>query len=152
MKKKLILILITTAIAAFIFSNSAMSADTSSEESEFVLNVMKFAARLFSADLDLTQKIVRKLAHFTEFAVFGFFLSWTIREFAGSFKGEIFKILFILLCTPVIDETIQYFPVGRSAEVRDVLIDFCGAVTGFLIVASIFVILEARRTAKNKNN
>lgn len=47
---------------------------------------------------------------------------------------NLFFILFFLLAVPVCDETLQYLSPGRSPEVKDVLLDFSGALCGFLLV------------------
>ena len=149
--KKRILLIITIALTALIFIHSSMNASSSSEESGFVLIFFERLAELIGKPGLFTDHIVRKLAHFTEYFVLGFFLSWTVREYAGQFKGRIFQILFFLLSIPVFDETIQYFPAGRSAEVKDVLLDFSGAVTGFLFLAAVFAIVtKAKKRSKTK--
>lgn len=140
--------MITILIVMFIFINSAMSADDSSTESGFILTLAESIASFLHMPDVLTETIIRKLAHFTEFAALGLFLSLTVREFCGTFKGQIFKILFFLLAVPVTDETIQYFPTGRSAEVRDVLIDFSGAATGLIAALVICIIIERRKAKK----
>ena len=146
--KKTILLVITIMTAMFIFLNSAMSADDSSAESDFILMITENIASFLHIHDILSETIIRKLAHFTEFAVLGLFLSLTVREFCGTFKGQIFKILFLLLAAPVADETIQYFPVGRSAEVKDVLIDFFGAVTGLIVAAVICIVIEKQKAKR----
>lgn len=57
--------------------------------------------------------------------------------------------LFVSLAAGVTDETIQLWSSGRSSEVRDVLIDFFGAVSG-IIICILFVILYNRITCKEK--
>ena len=149
--KKRILLAVTIAITAVIFIHSSMDAAASSEESGFILRLFERFAQLIGRPGLFTDHIIRKLAHFTEFAVFGFFLSWTVREYAGGFKGQIFKVLFFLLSVPVTDETIQYFSLGRSAEVKDVLLDFSGAVFGFLVIAALSALagkIAAKRGGK----
>jgi VanZ family protein len=49
---------------------------------------------------------------------------------------------FVCLATAVIDEFIQYFSPGRSAEVRDVLLDFSGAFLGVLMVMLIISLIK----------
>ncbi len=60
-----ILICLTVAWLVFIFSNSLKSASDSTEDSNFVLGIL---SKLFPA---ITETVVRKLAHFSEFAVLG---------------------------------------------------------------------------------
>ncbi|MEG2428883.1 MAG: VanZ family protein, partial [Oscillospiraceae bacterium] len=55
------------------------------------------------------------------------------RKFSYSFG----TILFIITIIPVCDEFIQTFVVGRSGQVSDVVLDFCGAFVGFISVAAL---------------
>ena len=76
--------------------------------------------------------MLRKLAHFGEFALLGL-------ELAGLFflnRGRSFKSVCLsalcALAAASADETIQLFS-GRAAMLKDVLLDFSGALTGILI-------------------
>lgn len=149
--KKWILAVLTVLVVSFIFIRSSMSAVESSGESSSVLQLFERLTSFFHIPLLFDDYSIRKLAHFTEFAVFGVMMSWTVREFSENFKGQIFKILFFLLAVPVTDETIQYFPAGRSAEVRDVLIDFGGALTGFLILAMCYIFIAEKKAKKKQS-
>lgn len=128
-----ILLAVTVVIVAAIFTHSLMPAEASAEESGSLVELAARLAAFFHLPMLLDDHIIRKMAHFIEFAVYGFFLAWTVRERDGSIRGNIYKILFLLLLIPLCDETLQYFSPGRSAEVRDILLDFSGAVTGALI-------------------
>ena len=150
--KKRILLTVTVVLTAAIFIHSAMPADMSSDESGFILRLFEKLAEIFHAPSVFNEYTIRKFAHFTEFGVFGFFLSWTVREYCGGFKGQIFKVLFFLLSTPVADETIQYFSEGRSSQVKDVLLDFSGAVTGFAAIALIAAVIQRIHKKREKSN
>ncbi len=139
--KKRILLIITILIAAFIFIHSSIPAVDSTVESDAAFGVLDRLTALLNLPNLFNAITIRKLAHFAEFAVFGFFLSATVRSYGGSFTRELFKILFFLLAVPVTDETIQFFPEGRSAQVSDVLLDFSGAVFGFLCLALLWAIV-----------
>jgi VanZ family protein len=83
--------------------------------------------------------ILRKIAHIAEYFIFTFLL---YRAFKGSFSMNIFQ-LFIYPATlsffyAVSDEFHQSFVPGRSASIRDVLIDTIG-IFGFYIVIKIFI-------------
>ncbi len=144
MKKK-ILLTVTIIITLAIFIHSSMNAVDSSEESGALLQFINSIASSLHIQNILNEHSIRKLAHFTEFSILGIFLSWTVFEYCKQLKTKIFMILFFLLAVPVTDETIQYFPIGRSAEVKDVLLDFSGAVTGFLIASAIIFIIQKKR-------
>ena len=146
--KKRILLVTTLTLTALIFIHSSMNAAESSDESGFVLLLFDRLGALWGKPGLFTEVFVRKLAHFTEFSVYGFFLSWTVCEYKGTLKGHIFQILFFLLCVPVTDETIQYFPVGRSAEVKDILLDFSGALFGFIVLAAVAAVSSHAKKKK----
>lgn len=89
--------------------------------------------------LDSFHGIVRKTAHFLEFALLGCLsaiLVWLIRTYLDlSLRGLLTAgapSLFCLL-TAIADETYQIFT-NRGASVKDVCIDFCGAVSGVLFL------------------
>jgi len=94
-----------------VFSQSAMPAPVSQAESGglFYLLVQIFPF--------LTEHLLRKLAHFAEFAILGILLG-------KSLKGpNAWMLLSGLLCA-LCDETIQLFVMGRSSHVGDVWVDF----------------------------
>ena len=78
------------------------------------------------------EDLVRKLAHFSEFACLGLLL-------AGSFllhgQQGIHRFTMPLLCgllAACLDETIQVFSPGRASRLLDVWIDTAGAAAGIL--------------------
>ena len=148
MLKKLFLI-ITILITAVIFIHSSIPAVESTVQSDAAFNMLDNVTTVLHLPNLFTEISIRKLAHFTEFAVYGFFLSATVKSCCGSLKKDIFKILFFLLSVPVIDETIQYFPKGRCAQVSDILLDFSGGLFGVLCLA-IIVYLFAKFKSKKQ--
>lgn len=81
--------------------------------------------------------LLRKIAHITEYFIFTFLL---YRAFSGSFNMNVFRLfmyptLFSLLYA-ISDEFHQYFVVGRSCSVYDVLVDAIGII-GFYIFIKI---------------
>ena len=118
---------------AVIFSQSLMPAALSKAESGGLL------ARLSALLPFLTERALRKLAHFSEFAVLGGLLSFCLRVRISR------PLLAGLLCA-LGDETIQLFVPGRSGQVSDVWIDFAGAAAA---IAAMFLIrrLWKRRAA-----
>ena len=90
---------------------------------------------LNTLDLDESKEevltvIVRKGAHFTEYLI----LSGLVTATYGAFTDKRNYSFILLMCILVAlsDEFLQSFIMGRSSEVRDVLIDFSGALTFFL--------------------
>ena len=149
--KKRILLIITIIIVAVIFAHSAANAADSTAESDAAFGLLEKIVKFLHLPNLFNAHTIRKLAHFCEFATFGFFLSATVYSYDDSFKKNIFCILFFLLSVPVTDETIQYFSEGRSAQVRDVLLDFSGGLFGLLMCLLIVCMIAAvkkRKTAK----
>ena len=112
-------------IAAIIFVLSASSSDDSNRQSGFIVNAIAF---LFPnlKDADFLVTFVRKSAHFTEYALLGYF---TARAFKLSQKSPLFSILVCAIYAAT-DEFHQSFVSGRSAEVKDVALDTIGASFG----------------------
>ena len=74
----------------------------------------------------LTMHIIRKLAHFLEFALLGVILCNVYAAFGVSHRTATGYILFLGLAVAVTDEYIQLHAPGRSALVTDVILDFSG--------------------------
>lgn len=82
------------------------------------------------------QFIVRKTAHFSLYAVLGIlsFLSViTYRKLKYRFR--IFISAAICLLYAASDEFHQLFVAGRSGEIRDICIDFCGSLIAITVLA-----------------
>ena len=142
---KTVLIILTVLQLAFIFSQSLFDAPSSTEESSTVLKIVKPLFELFVGKGNVTENLVRKCAHFAEFAVLGV-LTAALARLYGRRRG--LRYVFGLLCclaSAVADESIQLISDGRSAEVRDVLIDLAGAAAGIIFI---LIILIIRNTIK----
>jgi VanZ family protein len=78
---------------------------------------------------------IRKLAHFTEYAVLAF---WASRAFFTSGKNTLRRVwhlfaLLLVLLVALIDETNQSFLDSRTGSIWDVALDFFGGLTATLI-------------------
>ena len=144
-KKKLILyIVITVAIMAFIFLQSALSADQSMQQSNVIV---KWLAALFHTDAESLSFLVRKCAHFLEYLVLGISLLLTVRELFLLNLRKSGVIAFVIgVFYAVTDELHQLLVNGRSGEVRDVLIDGCGVLLGVLITCLISHLRNRKRS------
>lgn len=139
---------LTVALTAFIWIHSFASAEQSAQESADVLSFLNLILAKLQLNSELTDFIVRKLAHFLEFTAFGALVSATYISYTNKLIKNIPNMLFILLAVPVVDETIQYFSPGRSPQVNDVLLDFSGCITGVIFTALVFMIIKAIRNRK----
>lgn len=118
-------VLLLLAILTFIFSHSLADRAASSQES------MRLLAILSGLIKGLTEHLLRKLAHFSEFAALGFFtvhLCHLGRKL--HVHTAIHSLFFGLLCA-LADESLQLLN-DRSAQVSDVWIDFSGVCCGVL--------------------
>lgn len=138
---------ITLAIMVFIFVQSAMPDYLSEEESNilvvFITNLLEKTGRTVSNE-ELISFLVRKAAHFTEYAILGaslFLTSYSLNRTVSALKGkrpwhEGILYLFSWLIGTIYagtDELHQLFVPGRYGQFRDVLIDSAGLALGILI-------------------
>lgn len=151
-KKLLLYLLLTALIMLFIFIQSALPANLSEKESGLITMVL---SEYFKKDPSLVSFIVRKCAHFTEYTLLGISLLFTIREyFRLQQAGKLFKkrtaatTWCIGTMYAISDEFHQIFTPGRSCEVRDVLIDSLGILTG--IVLSMVLVYFMKRIHEKK--
>lgn len=142
MKKQRIALLIAILLTlAFIWGNSLLSREQSSDESAWVLQLVTPVLELFVGKGNVTHHLVRKLAHFTEFGLLGFeLLFWFSPVRAKRTEGLLLAMAHGLFAA-MTDETIQLFS-GRGSQLQDVWLDFAGVTTGALLALLIAVILN----------
>lgn len=143
---RIIMILITAGLIAFAFIHSSMTADESGAESAATMGFLQSIINFLGIKFELTDHIVRKIAHFTEYTAIGIMLMNTAYSFNKS-RPYLFcpHILFAGLFTAVIDETIQLNVPGRAGLITDVLLDFLGILTGIIVMFVILIIYKAIR-------
>ena len=126
-----------------IFMNSLFPADVSSAQSGFVVNLFKafFSLFKYEPDTDVLTSFIRMFAHFVEFAILGLFIK--IDQHHKPYPIYLTAIIGIGIA--IIDEIIQIFVPGRAFEVKDILIDSFGVVTGILFVTVILLIKSKKR-------
>ena len=147
---KYLFIILTVFVIGFIWWNSSQNGEESSGISQGVLyEIMQIFARI-GISTDITEHIIRKLAHFTEFTALGILLSIDTVLFLKNMKQYVWIPLFIGLLVALIDETIQLFPIGRSSSVKDVWLDFSGVIFGtiLLLVLKQIYLFKLRKTLK----
>ena len=141
MKKRLIWTVAAVLYILFIYSNSLKTADLSSADSGHVLELFK---NLFtSAGMEnrwLTEHIIRKAGHFTEYTLLGMILYQCVKLYDFDMEKRLFIHGAAGFLIPFIDETIQLFVSGRSGQISDVWLDFSGVAAGTMIAALLFFI------------
>lgn len=140
----LVRIILTAAcilMIGWIFSNSLKAAPESSAQSSQVTENVKevietinpdvsFGGATEEEDFNILHGIVRNFGHFGEFALLAALLTWCVFSYTRKKPAFAFPFPF---CVGVafLDEYAQTFSDGRAQEMKDVLIDSCGAATGF---------------------
>ena len=160
--KKLYINRILSALAAVawmavIFMFSAQNGDNSGSTSG---NVIEFVAKIFNPDFDKLseahkvdiiaswQLVVRKTAHFSEYAVLGALSANALRTYhlSNAFKRLIPCV--ICLFYAISDEIHQYFVPDRACRPLDVMIDTLGGITGTAIFCTLVWLISRRKRKK----
>lgn len=125
-KKKNIALGLLIAWMVVIFVFSAMPGEVSSEQSQLLVSLFSFLAIDVESKFgEIAHFIVRKGAHFTEYAILYFLACNYLRYYFKSTKAYLMALAFVFLyaCT---DEFHQLFVEGRAGRFVDVLIDTIG--------------------------
>ena len=146
---RILCFLLTLLCLVFIFGNSLDNAQESARKSGFVVKLIQKVFDAVFPGTVVREVVIRKIGHFSEFALLGLLLLLCVRVHTERYLQNIFIPLFFSLAAAVSDEMIQLAGEGRSSEVRDVVIDFSGAVTG-IIICILCVILYNRAATKKR--
>lgn len=84
------------------------------------------------------ETVIRKLAHFSIYTLGGILIISHINLYKITLKKKLIISLVIGICYAITDEMHQLFIVGRSGEIRDVIIDSIGVSCGITIEIIIF--------------
>lgn len=127
-KKQLSIILVLIWMI-IIFIMSSFDATESANQSNFIVNIITNIFKI--ENIEVLSFIIRKLAHFTEYLILGFL---TINMLN---KNDISKkyLLSILICIiyATSDEIHQFIIPGRACQIKDILIDSIGSITGIYL-------------------
>ena len=142
-------LLLSVLITVFVFGNSMKNSAASNADSDsFIALFEPLLERLtWISDSDYS-KVIRKTAHFVEFFALGFFYGGVMCLLIPK-KGNLRfpAVLFVVLLAAVTDEYIQSFT-DRTSSVKDVLLDFSGALVG--AVAVFWLFWQIRRVREKK--
>ena len=138
----------------FIYHNSLTPAAESAQQSGAVLALLQAALARLGLDASwLTDHIVRKTAHFVEFALLGVLLWNGLRSWKLTGVVRVTAEAFLSLFLPFLDETIQLFTEGRSGQVDDVWLDVAGVCFGTLCMVifwKMLCVFAARRGRRKR--
>lgn len=119
---------------AFIWGHSLVQGPQSALESGFVVSLVMPALEVLGVrDVDLVTLVVRKGAHFSEYAVLGVLAFGLFRARLRERGLPPFPTAYAVALVPVADECLQLFVPGRSGQPTDVLIDLAGICAGVLL-------------------
>lgn len=143
MSKKRLSGILVVLMLLFIWGNSCLPGSQSSAVSGSLSYRLYQLLAVDLLDFDTFHHLIRKLAHFSEYACLGGLMFWYM---GYRFKNAAWVSVGLCLMAAVIDEGIQFFVPFRSCQVTDVLIDLSGAV--FLILC-LWSIKKIRRYANH---
>ena len=150
----LIILLLATFVRIFCFSNQngTKSSGVSRKFTEIVTSNIKKVQNMPKSEKELflehTEKIIRKLAHFSIYTVVGLLMMSLMSTYKLKQNKRIWTSFMVGVLYASSDEIHQYFVPGRSARVFDVMIDSAGVCLGICIV--IFVLWIARKVMERK--
>lgn len=109
-----------------IFLMSSFDATESANQSNFIVNIITNIFKI--ENIEVLSFIIRKLAHFTEYLILGFLTINMLNKNDISKKYLISILICLIYATS--DEIHQLFVPGRACQLRDILIDSIGSITG----------------------
>lgn len=117
----------------FIFFMSHQTGESSSNQSGFVLEIMKsLGLEMAEKYADITTLIIRKGAHFTEYCIL-YILMYRVVSIYIKDKRNIYMALILTVGYACSDEFHQMFVPGRGPAIKDVLIDTSGGIFGIIL-------------------
>ena len=133
-------------ILCFIWGNSLLPGEISGKISDWVKELL---AALFPGDVPGVTTgggLLRKIAHFTEFAALGLCLTWRF----GMLEKRKSNALAFGALAACVDETIQLFVPDRGPAIRDVMIDTCGVAAGMGLILLVHTFTKTSKSKENK--
>ena len=143
--KRWILYIVLCLIVFFIWDNSLQNGGNSDGFSLiFAEWLAPIADKLgFYGNIWALNRIIRKLAHLTEFTILGGVLYVVLRHYIE--YGTVVKTIGVGIVIASLDEFIQLFSLGRSSQLSDVLIDTVGIIIGISVVKLTYYISHDKR-------
>lgn len=130
---------------AVIWGNSMTPGQVSGQLSGWASALLGKILPFLSPDAEHGHLLVRKLAHFSEFAILGLLFGWLFSLLA---EKKLHRFLFTLGCgmvCAVIDEFIQSFSPGRVCSFWDMCIDWSGVLTGIGVLLLLQTLISKRK-------
>ena len=134
------------AVLTFIWGNSLLPGEDSGEVSGFVGSVLQFLLPFLDLGSETGMHLLRKAAHFTEFAALGVCFAWLWGMLVTSKWAWLTLPYFCGTLSAAIDETIQRFSPDRGPSIKDVALDSSGVLFGVLALILLFYLYNKNRT------
>lgn len=165
--KCIVFLLLSILWMAVIFMFSAQTGEESDAQSGFLTNLIckLIPFQLSEGGMDTLTLIIRKMAHFTEYAILGvlyfntahYFMAYRKNEkniYGGNWRAAGKAVAFttaLCMLYAMSDEFHQSFTDGRSPALRDVIIDMCGGFAGSML-ALLIINIAAGKDKRGKEN
>ena len=147
----LILIIINSLI---IFGFSSQNGEESGSLSKTVItkiaDILNVKNENKSVFLDIGEKVIRKLAHFSIYTLLGIWSISFIHTFNLKIKYQITITTIWGFLYASTDEFHQMFSKGKTASINDVIIDTLGVIFGLLLVLLVLKLEEKIQNQKSK--
>lgn len=132
-------------ITIFIFS-SQQGTESGNTSRKFTVAIIQIiTGKSISTEdpfIDSIQLVIRKLAHFTIYAIGGFLIVSYAYTTEKTNKQKILYSIAFGAGYAITDELHQFFVSGRSGNIFDVLIDTSGVITGVIIYILLVKVIE----------
>lgn len=141
--RMILCVMLVAMLLIFIWGNSLMPGKLSGAFSRWVSELLR---KIFGGQSDGSGShgLLRKFAHFTEFACLGLNLAWLFSMLQKKVYMP-FICGFLVACT---DETIQCFIPDRGPALKDVGIDTAGVAVGICLLMGVAAIYQKRNNMK----
>lgn len=126
---------ITLGLLCFIWGNSLLPGKDSGELSGFVGTLLQKLLPFLNLQSETGMHLLRKAAHFSEFAALGMSFTWLFGMLSGKKAWYLSLPLICGAAAAAIDETIQLFSPDRGPSIKDVGIDTCGVIAGIAVLS-----------------
>lgn len=162
LKKKLVITvllgILLILLYAIIFQFSAQNGETSGSLSQGITkSIVTFIFQLGGGQMteqyiegisSSGEVILRKLAHFSEYAIMGILTLGILYCYLQKKKAYLISVIWVLL-SAILDEWHQYYVPGRWASVFDVMIDTIGGMAGVALCVVFIRMIDQKKIKRN---
>lgn len=150
-----ILVLLWMAVIFYFSSQQGEgSGNTSRKVCEIIVDIIDIQDKYTEAEkerlIEVIEPAIRKIAHYTIYAIGGIVIANCVYQYSNKEKTLIGISTMVGILYAISDEIHQLMVSGRSGNVRDVLIDSLGVITGiifFLLLKEITTRVVSKKNA-----